>query len=144
MFRRTMATAIATIILGACSGDSLGPVPVDPAPGLYSASADVDAAVFTTEREGETIDWLERGALLQLSLYDNGTTEGRLFVPGMNGDGGDMDEDLTGTWTKSGSTLHLQHSADTFLRDMPLTIEANRLVGDHTFSGTRVRVTLVR
>jgi len=55
-----------------------------------------------------------------------------------------FDGDLAGTWTLSGTTVRLQHAADTFLRDMPLTVAGNQLTGDATFSGVRVRLVLQR
>jgi hypothetical protein len=51
---------------------------------------------------------------------------------------------LAGSWTLNGTTVTLNHTADTFLRDMPLQLQGNTLVGDQTFSGTRVEVTLTK
>ena len=40
--------------------------------------------------------------------------------------------------------MKLSHGADTFLRDMPLTVNDNRLEGERTFGNVRVRVVLAR
>jgi hypothetical protein len=62
----------------------------------------------------------------------------------MDEDGGDFDADLAGTWTLKGDTIRFAHPADTFVRDMPFAVHDTELRGDRTFSGVRVRVTLVR
>jgi hypothetical protein len=54
-----------------------------------------------------------------------------------------MDESLEGTWSLSGDQVSLEHEADTFLRDMDLLLDGDRLVGEETFSMT-IRVELVR
>ena len=42
------------------------------------------------------------GSTVAITLATNGTTTGRLFVPGGADDGSDLDGDLAGTWTLSG------------------------------------------
>lgn len=113
--------------------------------GTYSAEGAFGAVVFTTSRPDgtETVDWLARGASIRLSLHEDMTTSGRLYIPGGDEDGGDMDEDLTGTWTLQGDRVSLDHEADTFLRDMDLYFDGERLEGEETWSVT-VRVELVR
>lgn len=69
---------------------------------------------------------------------------GRLFVPGADEDGGNIDENLVETWTLSGNVVRLQHEADTFIRDMPFEFGNDRLTGEQTFSGTTIRVVLTR
>lgn len=93
---------------------------------------------------GQTTDYLAAGATARLELDADGTTTGRLFVPGGGENGGDFDADLAGTWTLQGDTVRLSHAADTFLRDMPLVVSRNSLAGDRTFSGIHVRIVLVR
>ena len=131
--------------LAACGDDTVGlDERQEAVAGSYVSSAATPATVLTTTEVGETIDWLAQGAVLTLELRANGTTAGRLMVPGMDEDGGDFDVDLTGTWTLQGDTIHLDHEADTFLRDMPLRVEGNRLIGDRTFDGVRVQVVFRR
>jgi len=69
------------------------------------------ATTFTMEETGVTTDWLARGASITLTLASDGTTGGRLFVPGGGEGGSDFDEDLAGTWELIGTTLRLHHAA---------------------------------
>jgi hypothetical protein len=138
----------AALTLAACD-DS--PTTLDPSSaamaalaGEYAASGSLGAISLTTEEDGETIDWLAAGASVQLRLTADGKTTGRLFIPGGDEDGGDMDEDLAGSWTLESNTVHLDHESDTFIRDMPFRVEGARLVGDESFDGVRVRMELAR
>jgi len=98
----------------------------------------------TTDTSG-TIDWVQRGGTLTITLGPFGTTTGHLFLPGAAAGGGDVDQLLIGDWTLAGNTITFSMPAiDTFVRDMPWTVTENRLSGDHTFGGTRVRVVLTK
>lgn len=101
------------------------------------------AISFTTTLDGKTTDWLAQGAVIQISLALDGSTTGHILVPGVYGDGSDFDEDLAGSWSLDGSTATLSHSADTFLRDMPFTVEDDQIIGDRAFGDdARIRVVL--
>lgn len=137
---------ILAIALAACADSGTepdGPFVHDVA-GAYSADPDFGALTFTSTTDGETIDQLAQGASISLRLDPDGTTEGQLLVPAGDEDGSDIAADLAGTWELNGDVVTLDHDADTFLRDMPLELRANQLVGDATFSGTRVDVALQR
>ncbi len=71
-----------------------------------------------------------------------GPQVGRLFVPGGGEGGSDFEEDLSGTWELSGTTLRLDHAAETFLRDMVFSLAGTQLRGDETFGSVTVRVAL--
>lgn len=138
--RRQLCRLIATTAAVAslrCSDDGFTPSVMDVA-GSYTAAA------FMSTNAGTTTDHLAGGASFTITLAEDGTTTGRLFVPGGAEGGGDLDADMTGTWTLAGRTLRFVQTADTFVRDMPFTVEPNRLRGEATFSGTTVRVTLGR
>ena len=64
------------------------------------------------------------------------------------GGGPDFDADMAGTWTRTGMTVDIDQPADTFVRDMPFTLTPNvgswDLVGNETFSGTNIQLTLSR
>jgi hypothetical protein len=147
---RSLSLLCAAVLAIGC-GDSTSPTF---SPGTYvasatSASSTQGALSFTTTEDGLTTDWLAEGASITISLHANGTTTGRLFIPGLGSeenpdDGADFDADLAGTWSQTGDIIHLSHSADTFLRDMPFEVSSGTLVGDRTFGSVRVRVTLVR
>jgi hypothetical protein len=133
--RKTLVWAAGSLALLTACSDALT---VDDLAGSYSATT------FTTQEGSATTDWLTGGASIHVTLSAAGNTSGRLFVPGGNEDGSDLDADLTGTWALAGSQVTFQHSADTFLRDMPFTVDAGRLIGEATFSGVTVRVVLER
>jgi hypothetical protein len=122
--------------LVAC-GESTEPT-VDSVAGSYTATA------FTVTEGGSTTDVLADGGSITLTLNTGGSAAGRLFVPGGAEDGSDFDEDLTGTWTLTGTAVSLDHAADTFLRDMTFTVSADRLTGQETFAEATIAVTLAK
>jgi hypothetical protein len=103
-----------------------------------------EATTWTVTEGGTTTDVLAAGGSFAITLTSQGTTTGRLFVPAAVTGEGDFDADLTGTWTQRGAIVEFSHAADTFVRDMPFTVQGATLVGDHTFGGARIRVTLTR
>lgn len=103
--------------------------------------------MFTTTENGVSIDRAARGAEIRLTLNGDGTTTGSLVVPDVEGESGELETftaDLTGTWRLDGNVVHLDHPADTFLRDMPLRANGFVLEADETFGDVRVRVVLIR
>ena len=92
----------------------------------------------------DTTDWVAAGTTLSLALNRNGTTTGHIFAPGAGAGGSDFEADLAGTWTLTGDTVRFTQTADTFLRDMAFTAGENRLSGDQTFGGTRIRALLTK
>lgn len=106
--------------------------------GSYSATT------FTSTDDGSTTDHLAAGASVTLELTPQGTTAGRLFIPRAGEGGADVEADLAGTWRMGGVVVDLDHAADTFLRDMLLTAHEDRLVGDTSFAGTRIQLTLTK
>ena len=144
--RLALAVLATAFVSSACDDSGVEPrfPTVAEVSATYLASSSTQTAEFTTTQDGETVDWLASGGILELELAADGTTSGRIFVPGMDEGGGDFDEDLAGTWDLEADTVHLDHDADTFLRDMPFQVNGDRLVGDRTFDGVRVRVVLVR
>lgn len=92
----------------------------------------------------QPIDWLDRGASVTLDLRDNGLTAGHIFLPAAGEDGEDIDGALDGTWAVDGDRLRLDHTFDTFLRDMRFTYVNGALRADQTFGDTRIVVVLVR
>lgn len=130
----------------ACRADDLTGPPLTVLAGSYTAEGPFGAITFTTstaDGDDET-DWLTQGASIVLELTDDGTTEGRLFVPGGEEDGSDMDADLAGTWSVDEGVVTLEQDADTFLRDMPFASDGDHLEGEETFGDTIIRVVLVR
>jgi hypothetical protein len=136
--RRLSAGLTLALVLASCGDDNSFSPTVENVAGSYSASS------FTLSTTAGTVDLLALGATVEVTLASDGTTTGRLFVPGGAEGGGDLDEDLTGTWTLAGSTVTFNQTADTFIRDAQFTASRNRLTGEGTFSGQTVRLELTR
>lgn len=142
------ARAIAMLLLpglvGCADSDPMSPGEPLAVAGTYAAATGeasrFGAVTFTAESDASR-DMLAEGASIVLDLHPDGTTSGRLFVPGSAGED-DFDEDLAGTWVEENGIVRLDHAADTFLRDMDFAVEAGRLVGDAGFGGVDVHVTL--
>lgn len=127
--------AAASILLG-CS-DSF-------TPSIGNVAGSYTSTTFLTTDSTGTTDQLAAGTTFTISLAANGTTTGRLFVPGAGAGGGDLDADMAGTWTLTGTTVQFAQTADTFVRDMPFRAESNRLRGEAVFGATTVRVVLTK
>jgi hypothetical protein len=100
----------------------------------------------TTGTSGVTFE-LPAGSTLNITLNSNGSTTGHLHLAATTGRPA-FDADMAGTWVQTGSTVNFSQSADTFVRDMPFAIVAQgstwSLVGDATFAGTAIHLTLTR
>ena len=133
--RSLRALAGAVLFLAACDS------PTEP-PTVASVAGEYTATEFRVTTPGESVDLLQEGVELDIDLRADGTTAGRLFAPGLDEDGGDLDADLAGRWTLQGDTVRFQHDADTFLRDMDFIAQGSRLEGNRDFGGARIRITL--
>jgi hypothetical protein len=125
------------VALTACGDDPFSPT-VENVSGSYTAST------FTITTAGSTTNLLIGGSTVTVTLAADGSTTGRLFVPGGSENGGDIDADLAGTWTLTGSTVTFGQSSDTFIRDIPFTAGRNRLTADGTFSGATIHLVLTK
>jgi hypothetical protein len=125
----------------ACGSDSTGPSG-ESAVGNYTAIA------FTTTGTSGQRNELNAGSTVVLNLAANGTTSGHLHIAPTNTDPA-IDADLAGTWHQTGNVVTFTQTADTFIRDLQLTLVQDvvngwTLVGDQNFSGTNVKITLKR
>jgi len=112
-------------------------------PTAENVLGDYNLRTFETTDTSGTINWVQRGGTMTISLLPSGITTGQLFMPGAAEGGGDLETILVGDWSLSGNVITFDMPAiDTFLIDMPWTATENRLSGDHTFAGTRIRVVL--
>lgn len=134
----TIATVLLSLTLAACGGDGTAT-----SPPASSVVGQYSAMTFRTTDAGTVTDQLALGASLAIDLAQDGTTSGRLFVPG-GGDtpGTDLDADLAGTWARVNNTIRFTQNADTFVRDMAFTIGTDELLGSATFGGVLVEVVL--
>jgi hypothetical protein len=137
MLGKLRALSAAAFLSSACGGDG---TPFTPT--VENVAGNYEAATLTVTEAGFTADLLSIGASLTMSLEPDGTTSGRLFAPGFGTGGSDLDADLSGTWTLTGSIVTFDQPGDTFVRDVPFTVERNRLIGEGTFSGVAVRTVL--
>jgi hypothetical protein len=131
----------AAFALVGCGSDSTG-VTGESAAGSYTAIS------FVTSGSSGQTNQIAAGSTLALNLATNGNTSGHLHIAATNTDPA-FDADLAGTWQQQGTTVTFKQAADTFVNDMSFTLvndPANgwTLVGDQTFSGTNVKITLKR
>lgn len=135
-FRKVLVLT-ASVVLFACSDGTPFTPSVETVAGRYHATT------LTVTEGGSTTNLLLGGGFLDLVLHENGTTSGRVFLPGWGEGGGDFDMELPGTWSLTGNTVTFdQPDADTFLRDVPFTAERNRLSAEGTFSDQTIRLIL--
>ncbi|HEX9606951.1 MAG TPA: hypothetical protein VF962_06945 [Gemmatimonadaceae bacterium] len=138
-FMRTGPIFLGVAAIVACGGDSTSPSQPSVV-GSYSAYQFV-----TVGGSGQT-NQLLIGSTVQISLASNGTTSGHLHLAA-SGSQPAFDADLAGTWSQTGNVIDFTQPVDNFVNDMLFTIQpiANGvwdLVGDDTFSGTHVLLTL--
>lgn len=139
MHRSAMSVAPVLLLLTlSCGGDDPFTPTVQNVAGSYQASS------LTGTQSGITVNLLSLGATVAIVLNEDGTTTGRVFAPGLDVGGQDLDVDLAGTWTLQGETVTFEQTGDTFIRDVPFTVGRNRLQGESTFGGVLVRLTLTR
>jgi hypothetical protein len=133
MIRRGAALCL-VLALAACGDDDGGFSPtVEDVAGSYTATT------FTLG----SVDLLALGATVTATLNADGTTTGRLFVP--NGaEDGDLDEDLEGTWSLSGTTITFSPSASTVLTDVDFAAGPNTLTGEGTYLGNVLRLVMTK
>lgn len=133
---RAVVALMLALALVSCGGEDAFSPTVESVTGSYAASA------LTLTSSVGTTDLLALGSTVAITLDANGTTSGRLFVPGGDDDGGDLDVDLAGTWTLSGSTVTVSQTADSFIRDVGFTAGPDQLNGEGEFSGAVIRLVL--
>jgi hypothetical protein len=138
-FMRTGPIFLGVAAIVACGGDSTSPSQPSVV-GSYSAYQFV-----TVGGSGQT-NQLLIGSTVQITLASNGTTSGHLHFAA-SGSQPAFDADLAGTWSQTGNVIDFTQPVDNFVNDMLFTIQpvANGvwdLVGDDTFSGTHVLLTL--
>ncbi|HUR93895.1 MAG TPA: hypothetical protein VMY76_04900 [Gemmatimonadales bacterium] len=131
------AAALCVVIgLGACGGEDGFSPSIDTVSGSYAA------VTFTLTSAVGTTDLLALGSTVVITLSADGTTRGRLFVPGGDDNGGDLDVDLAGTWILNGETVTLSTEGDTFIADADFTAGRDRLSGEESVNGTTIRLVL--
>ncbi|HXG98049.1 MAG TPA: hypothetical protein VNJ06_13185 [Gemmatimonadales bacterium] len=133
---RSLLVLAAAALPAACTHDSF-------TPNINSVVGDYHLQSLTTTDLGGPRDWVALGATLTLSLAPNGTTSGRLFMPGGGLGGSDVDVSMEGTWTLAVATVEFYPSYDTLLRDVTFIASENRMIGDHAYGGSGVSVRII-
>lgn len=133
------AWSLAAVALAGCGGDD-NPF----SPTVANVAGTYNATQFTATGSAGTVDLLSLGATVHVVLNPDGTTTGHLFVPDIGQEDGELDADLTGTWTLSGSTVTFSQTADTFIRDVEFTASQNSLESEGTFEETTLHLALAK
>jgi hypothetical protein len=138
MIRRCVVLHLA-LALAACGDDDGGFSPtVDDVAGSYTAS------VFTLTSGSSEFDLLALGATVTATLDAAGTTSGRLQVPGGVGGAPEVDEDLAGTWTLSGTTVTFSPSASSLLSEVDFAVGPSTLTGEGVYQGAVLLLVLTK
>jgi len=133
------AWSLAAVALAGCGGDD------DPfSPTVANVAGTYNATLFTATNSTGTLNLLSLGATVHVVLNPDGTTTGHLFVPDIGQEDGELDADLTGTWTLTGSTVTFSQTADTFIRDVEFTASQNSLESEGTFEDTTLHLALAK
>jgi hypothetical protein len=135
MIRRGAALCL-VVALAACGDDDDG--------GFNPTVDDVAGSYSATEFTLNDIDLLALEATVTATLDADGTTSGQLLVPGGGVGGGDLDEDLEGTWSLSGTTVTFSPSNSTVLTDVDFAVEPNTLTGEGIYMGAVLRLVLTK
>ena len=112
-------------------------------PTIENVAGTYSLARLTAIYGSASTEWVARGGTMTITLDTNGTTPGRLFLPGADESGADFDVDMAGTWTLDGVVVFNQ-SADSFVRDAQWIVQRSRLTGDHTVGDDRVIAVLTK
>jgi hypothetical protein len=131
-----LGLALAAAACGDDADDGFSPTVEDVA-GAYTA------VTFTLQSGQGDLDLLALGATVAATLHADGTTTGQLFVPGL-GEAPDIEEDLAGTWTLTGTTVTFTPTASTFLTDVDFAVAPNTLTGEGTYQGALLLLVLTR
>jgi len=130
------ATLGLALALAGCGDDDQGFSPtVDDVAGSYTATT------FTAANGVGEVDLLALGASVTVTLEADGTTAGRLVVPGV---GEPLDEDLAGTWALTDNTVTFSQTQSTLISDVDFTVSPNTLTGQGTFQGSELLLVLTR
>jgi hypothetical protein len=135
------AVALCLALAVAGCGDDDDPF----SPTVENVAGSYTASTFTAESDlVGTLDLLAMGATVSVTLNEDGTTTGRLFVPEGGEEGGDLDVDLAGTWSLTGDTVTFSQTGDSFIRDVDFVASENRLTGEGKFDDTDLLLVLTK
>ena len=126
-----------TLLFGAaCSNDDNAPTTPTTATvaGTYRATRFVVTSPLGTE------DVLQEGGAVTTTFVADGSLTGHVTVPSQS-----VDEDFTGRWQLQNGQVEIHDvPSDTFVEDVSFKPVGKTLVGDETFSGVRIELTLTK
>jgi alpha-tubulin suppressor-like RCC1 family protein len=130
--------AVALFVFSACDAAT--------APTLESVVGSYVASTFTLQSGPAALDMLSQGAWVNLTLAPEGRTLGHVYLPAPNDTSADFDADLAGEWVfhDRDTTVTIEHTPGTFLRDIRFHASGDSLAGSVTHEGTTARIALTR
>jgi hypothetical protein len=132
----TLAVTGALLFSAACSHDDDGPT----GPTTASVAGTYKATRFIVTSPLGSQDMLQQGGSVTAKFAADGTLTGHVAAPSES-----VDEDFAGRWKLQGSQVEITDvPTDVFVEDIAFKVVGKTLVGDETFSGVRVELTLTK
>ena len=138
LVRRISALAVTGALLfgTACSHDNDAPT----APTTATVAGTYTATRFVVTSPLGSQDVLQQGGTVATTFVADGTLTGHVTVPSQS-----VDEDFSGRWRlQNGQVDIVDVPSDTFVEDISFNVVGKTLVGDETFNGVRVELTLTK
>jgi hypothetical protein len=135
----TLAALLSLAFLGACHSD--GGVSANPIAGSYTATR------FDVTPTGQpNIDVKGLGGTFAITIAENNTTSGLVFLPAAATGDGDYRFDMAGTAVVTGGTVKFsQPTTDSFVRDLVWTVNGRTLVvSNQQLNGAQFNIVLTR
>jgi hypothetical protein len=130
--------SLAAVALAGCGGND-NPF----SPTVANVAGTYNATLFTATTSAGMVNLLSLGATVHVVLNPDGTTTGHVFVPDLGP--GEIDADLAGTWTLSGSTVTFTPTdPNSVIGDADFTAAQNSLEGEGTFEGATLHLSLAK
>jgi hypothetical protein len=140
---RCISTIIWLAVWSAGCSDNSGPS-AEAVAGSYSATA------FTVSLGGGTDDWIARGGALTLALSADATFTGRMFNPGGDTTGENLDLPLTGAWSLNDGVVRFVvdqarlRPEPLFLEELVFLVGPDRLETEGIVQGQTINLILRR
>lgn len=132
----TLAVTGAMLFGAACSNDDNAPT----APTIATVAGSYRATRFVVTSPLGTEDVLQEGGSVTTNFAADGTVTGHVTVPSQS-----VDEDFAGSWKLQNGQVEIEDvPSDSFVEDVSFKPVGKTLVGDETFSGVRVELTLTK
>jgi hypothetical protein len=120
--------ALSSAWLAGCGSDA----PNQPS----SIAGTYTATVFQVTPTGQpTIDVLAQGGSLSVTIASDNAASGSLSLPPSVA-GAPFTASMTGTAVQTGTTVHFEQTADTFIRDLTFTVVGNTLQATNQVAGS--------